>query len=55
MWDHGVKGLDVHYVKEALAGVIVVKLKSPKDLKCMVSVLDVYQHIQRKPLLTSPA
>ena len=41
MGDHGVKGLDVHCVEEALAGVTVVKLKSSKDLKCMVSVLDV--------------
>ena len=39
MWDHGVKGLDVHCVEEALAGVMVVKLKSAKDLKRMVSVL----------------
>ena len=36
MWDHGVKGLDVHCVEEAWAGVIVVKLKSSKDLKRMV-------------------
>ena len=41
MRDPGVKGLDVHCVEEALAGFIVVKLKSSKDLKCMVSVLDV--------------
>ena len=42
MRDHSVKGLDVHCVEEALAGVIVVKLKSFKDLKHMVSVLDVW-------------
>ena len=41
MWDHGVKGLDVPCVEEVLAGVIVVKLKSSKDLKSMVSVLGV--------------
>ena len=40
MRDHVVKGLDVHCVEEALTGVIVVKLKSAKDLKCMVSVFD---------------
>ena len=41
MRDHGVKGLDVHCVEDALAGVMVVKQKSAKDLKCMVSVFDI--------------
>ena len=41
MRDHGVKGLDIHCVEEALTGGIVVKLKSSKDLKGIVSVLDV--------------
>ena len=45
MRDHGVKGLDVHCIEEALAGVIVGKLKSSKDLKCMVSVLYVCSKI----------
>ena len=41
MRDHGVKGLDVHGIEETLAGVTFGKLKSSKDLKCMISVLDV--------------
>ena len=39
MWDHGVKRLNVHCIEKALTGVIVAKLKTIKDLKCVVRVL----------------